>query len=218
MPPSHFTSPHLTPLHFVINLPRASLHLIEHANVQTDFQQIGENQFLITVPDADNINHIVVFLTGTIPFPDGTGGAVYFSWPDPTAPPNWQFLGYISNAKPSAIFKISTLKKNHEFENSNLGIFGVGKISHVAQIGVSVEPIGAIEQQAATVTEATSNSFLEFVQKMLTSFLNYVSSFSVTQSQMTPNPTENFVPLSAIQGWYETFERRLQQNPNFWKA
>ncbi|XP_043524105.1 protein OPI10 homolog isoform X1 [Frieseomelitta varia] len=215
MPP---ISLHLTSPHFVVNLPRASLHLIEHVNVQTDFQQIGENQFLITVPDADNINHIVVFLTGTIPFPDGTGGAVYFSWPDPTAPPNWQFLGYISNAKPSAIFKISTLKKNHEFENSNLGIFGVGKISHVAQIGVSVEPIGAIEQQAATVTEATSNTFLEFVQKMLTSFLNYVSSFSVTQSQMTPNPTENFVPLSAIQGWYETFERRLQQNPNFWKA
>ncbi|XP_017756031.1 PREDICTED: protein OPI10 homolog [Eufriesea mexicana] len=186
--------------------------------VQTDFQQIGENQFLITVPDADNINHIVVFLTGTIPFPDGTGGAVYFSWPDSNAPPNWQFLGYISNIKPSAIFKISTLKKNHEFENSNLGIFGVGKISHVAQIGVSVEPIGAIEQQAATVTEATSNSFLEFVQKMITSFLNYISSFSVTQAQMTPNPSENFVPLSAIQGWYETFERRLQQNPNFWKA
>ncbi|XP_034184801.1 protein OPI10 homolog [Osmia lignaria lignaria] len=186
--------------------------------VQTDFQQIGENQFLITVPDADNINHIVVFLTGTIPFPDGTGGAVYFSWPDPTAPPNWQFLGYISNVKPSAIFKISTLKKNHEFENSNLGIFGVGKISHVAQIGVSVEPLGAIEQLAASVTEATSNSFLEFVQKMLTSFLNYVTSFSVTQAQMAPNPNENYVPLSTIQGWYETFERRLQQNPNFWKA
>lgn len=186
--------------------------------VQTDFQQIGDNQFLITVPDADNINHIVVFLTGTVPFPEGTGGAVYFSWPDPTAPPNWQFLGYISNQKPSAIFKISTLKKNHEFANSNVGIFGIGKISHVAQIGVSVEPIGIIELQAATVSEAASNSFLEFVQKMLTSFLNYVSSFSVTQAQMISNPNENFVPLSTIQGWYETFERRLQQNPNFWKA
>ncbi|XP_043265022.1 protein OPI10 homolog [Colletes gigas] len=186
--------------------------------VQTDFQQIGDNQFLITVPDADNINHIVIFLTGVVPFPDGAGGAVYFSWPDPTAPPNWQFLGYISNCKPSAIFKISTLKKNHEFENSNLGIFGVGKISHVAQIGISIEPLGVIEQQAATVSLAISNSFLDFVQKMITSFLNYVSSFSVTQAQMTPNPTENFVPLSTIQGWYETFERRLQQNPNFWKA
>ncbi|XP_046817093.1 protein OPI10 homolog [Vespa velutina] len=186
--------------------------------VQTDFQQIGENQFLITVPDADNINHIVVFLTGTVPFPDGMGGAVYFSWPDSNAPPNWQFLGFISNVKPSAIFKISTLKKNHEFENSNLGIFGVSKISHVAQIGISVEPLNVIEQQAATVSEAATNSFVEFVQKMLTSFLNYVSSFSVTQAQIIPNSTENFVPLSTIQGWYETFERRLQQNPNFWKA
>lgn len=143
---------------------------------------------------------------------------MYFSWPDANAPPNWQFLGYISNIKPSAIFKISTLKKNHEFENSNVGIFGIGKISHVAQIGISIEPVGAIELQAASVSEATSNSFLEFVQKMLISFLNYVSSFSVTQAQMTPNPMENFVPLSTIQGWYGTFERRLQQNPNFWKA
>ena len=113
---------------------------------------------------------------------------MYFTWPDPNAPPNWQFLGYISNIKPSAIFKISTLRKNHEFENSNLGIFGVGKISHVAQIGISIDPLGAIELQAATVAEATSNSFLEFVQKMLTSFLNYVSSFSVTQAQMDTKP------------------------------
>ncbi|EZA59525.1 protein OPI10 homolog [Ooceraea biroi] len=184
---------------------------------QTDFQQVGENQFLFTVPEADNINHIVVFLTGTIPFPDGTGGSVYFSWPDANAPPNWQFLGYISNTKPSAIFKISKKRKN-EFENGNVDIFGVGKISHVAQIGVSVEPLTVIGQQTAAVTATTNNSFMEFVQKMMTSFVNYVSSFTVTQTQMTPNPTENFVPLSVLQNWYETFERRLQQNPNFWKS
>ncbi|XP_043270385.1 protein OPI10 homolog [Venturia canescens] len=192
--------------------------LVASRLVQTDFQQVGETQFLITVNDADNINHIGLFLTGTVPFPEGMGGAVYFSWPDPNAPPNWQFLGYISNCKPSAIFKISNLKKNHEFENSNLGIFGIGKISHVAQIGVSVEPLNIIEQQAVAVATTTTNTFVEFTQKMITSFLNYISSFSVTQSQMTPNPTENFVPLSSVQSWYETFERRLQQNPNFWKA
>ncbi|XP_014487927.1 PREDICTED: protein OPI10 homolog [Dinoponera quadriceps] len=184
---------------------------------QTDFQQIGENQFLINVPDADNINHIVVFLTGIVPFPDGMGGAVYFSWPDPSAPPNWQFLGYISNVKPSAIFKISTLKKNHEFENSNVGIFGIGKISHMAQIGVSVEPLAVIEQQAATLATIMTNNSIEFAEKMLTNFMNYVTSFLVTQAQVVLNPTENFVPLSSVQGWYETFQRRLQQNPKFWK-
>ena len=43
--------------------------------VQTDGQQIGENQVLFIIQDADNINHIVVFMTGQTPFPDGLGGA-----------------------------------------------------------------------------------------------------------------------------------------------
>lgn len=83
---------------------------------------------------------------------------------------------------------------------------------------MSVEPLTVIEQQVATIAATTTNSFMEFVQKMLTSFVNYVTSFTVTQTQMMPNPTENFVPLSTLQSWYETFERRLQQNPNFWKS
>lgn len=59
--------------HFVLFNNSKNIWLV--FQVQTDFQQVGENQFLITVPDADNINHIVVFLIGTIPFPDGMGGA-----------------------------------------------------------------------------------------------------------------------------------------------
>ena len=35
---------------------------------------VGEKQFLITIPDADNINHVVVFLTGAVAFPNGFGG------------------------------------------------------------------------------------------------------------------------------------------------
>ena len=46
--------------------------------VQTDFQLVGKKQFLINVPNADNVNHIVIFLTGTMPFPEGCGGLVYF--------------------------------------------------------------------------------------------------------------------------------------------
>lgn len=65
--------------------------------------------------------------------------------------------------------------------------------------------------------QTTTTSYFQFGQKMLENFFNFVSSFAVTQAQMVPNPTETFVPLSTIQTWYQNFERRLQQNPNFWK-
>lgn len=55
----------------MLNVPLLTIFL----QVQTDFQQISEAQFAITILDADNINHLVVFLTGTVPFPDGFGGS-----------------------------------------------------------------------------------------------------------------------------------------------
>ena len=53
---------------------------------------------------------------------------------------------------------------------------------------------------------------------MLQNFVNYSSSFSVTQAQMSPAPAESFIPLSVVQRWYENFQRRLEMNPNFWKS
>ena len=43
--------------------------------VQTNFEQIAETKFAATVAEADSINHVVVFLTGTQPFPDQLGGS-----------------------------------------------------------------------------------------------------------------------------------------------
>ena len=43
-------------------------------------QQVNENQFLFNIPDADNVNHIVVFMTGLTPFPDGMGAAGMFDF------------------------------------------------------------------------------------------------------------------------------------------
>lgn len=48
--------------------------------------------------------------------------------------------------------------------------------------------------------------------------MNYVLSYSTTQASMTPDVNATYVPLSTIQNWYTNFERRLQQNPNFWKS
>ena len=43
--------------------------------VQTNLTQMGETKLVAEIPDADDINHIVVFMTGTTPFPDGMGAA-----------------------------------------------------------------------------------------------------------------------------------------------
>lgn len=35
---------------------------------------------------------------------------------------------------------------------------------------------------------------------------------------MMPNPSESYIPFSTLHSWYVNFERRLVQNPNFWKS
>lgn len=91
-----------------------------------NFQQVSETQFVIPIPDIDHVNHLVVFMTGQIPFPENFGGGgasnscfhlfvdeslrlVYFSWPSSEGP-SWIFLGKITNQKPSAIFRVNKLK------------------------------------------------------------------------------------------------------------
>ncbi|KAJ7320044.1 hypothetical protein JRQ81_019555 [Phrynocephalus forsythii] len=50
--------------------------------VQTVAQQVAEDKFVFDLADYESINHVVVFMLGTIPFPEGMGGSVYFCYPD----------------------------------------------------------------------------------------------------------------------------------------
>ena len=87
--------------------------LVSGRLVDTSFREVDPTHALIDIVNVESFNHVVVFLTGALPFPDGMGGAVYFSWPDPAelgGVPSWQYLGNITNVKPSAIFKIAKLK------------------------------------------------------------------------------------------------------------
>ncbi|KAJ0009190.1 hypothetical protein NQD34_016605 [Periophthalmus magnuspinnatus] len=187
--------------------------------VQTDPVPVASDKFVFNLPDFEQVNHVVVFMLGTVPFPAGMGGAVYFSFPDPASGGAvWQLLGFITNDKPSAIFKISGLKPG-EGGTHPFGSMAPAASATVAQVGVSVEPLDQLAQQSPVSSAAVSSvdSFLQFTQKMLDSLYNFAASFAVTQAQMTPNPSESFVPSSCLLRWYENFQRRLAQNPNFWK-
>lgn len=75
--------------------------------VNTNVQQAGVNEYFLSLEDVQSINHVVVFLTGQVPFADGFGGSIYFGWPTDEGGISWQLLGFITNDKPSAIFKIA---------------------------------------------------------------------------------------------------------------
>lgn len=189
--------------------------------VQTDPVQVSSDKFVFDLPDYESVKHVVVFMLGTVPFPAGVGGAVYFSFPDPAGGgPVWQLLGFITNDKPSAIFKISGLSAADGAKSPFGPLAPAAAAPSAAQVGVSVEPLEQLAQQMPASGAAVSSldSFRLFTQKMLDSLFNFASSFAVTQAQMTPNPSETFVPSSCILRWYENFQRRLAQNPNFWKS
>lgn len=95
---------------------------------QTNFQQIGESQFLINVPDANNVNHIAVFLTGTVPFPDGMAGAGKRSY----------FI--LLQLKNMTQFNISVWQRNRKFrQNYCLQCTSVGRIRMLHPIGNSLD-------------------------------------------------------------------------------
>jgi len=189
--------------------------------VSTSWEQAGPTNVVAEIQDADSVNHVVIFLTGAVPFPEGMGGSVYFCWPQPDGVGQvWQLLGVISNTKPSAIFRIGRLKKNAGDENITNSFMELGQVPrHNAMVGISVEPLVVIEGLTpAAQTEASNvSSFMEFSQKTLESLFNYCSSFAMAPADTHSRPTEQFVPLSVLQQWYSNFERRLQQNPYFWR-
>ncbi|XP_061750942.1 protein Hikeshi [Nerophis ophidion] len=185
--------------------------------VQTDAVQVAADKFVFNLPEYESVNHVVVFMLGTVPFPAGMGGAVYFSLPEPSSGAVWQLLGFIANDKPSAIFKISGLKAGQGGTAHSFG--AVASSPSVAQVGVSVEPLELLAQQTPVsgAAAATTDTLRLFTQKMLDSLYNFASSFAVTQAQMTPSPSETFIPASCVLKWYDNFQRRMNQNPNFWK-
>jgi protein Hikeshi len=100
--------------------------------------------------------------------------------------------------------------------SENLMMFGASSISHIAQIGISIEHESSILQQTPATTQDATTYYV-FGKKMLENFVNFATSFTISQSQMVPNPSETYVPLSTLTSWFNNFQRRLEQNPNFWK-
>jgi len=182
--------------------------------LQTNLQQIDDTHAVFELPAANTINHICVFLLGTVPFPDGYGATVHFFWPEK----GFQLLGMLSNDKPSAIFRLrGTFTPNATTVTQNAftsGLQNVNATSNVmAVLGLSIEPLEQIQAQVSSLPSAlvkpmaAANNPTVLAGKIVRHLFNYMSSFVGGGGNLTP---ESMVPMNAIKNWYDSFTRKLE--------
>ena len=184
--------------------------------------QVSESQFLMQVEYATTVNHLCVFMTGSTPFPEGYGGSIHLGWPSPSqTDPVWQYLGFVSNEKPSAIFRIA----RGDPGAAATGSFGPSSSSlpqnipnTTVLIGISVELLTAMaEKLPDTHTQVVNIDFqTQFITKMLDSFINYALSFEVAPSSISPVSTDQFIPSRVVKSWVDRFQTQMSLDPQFW--
>ncbi|KAJ2554652.1 hypothetical protein EV175_002520 [Coemansia sp. RSA 1933] len=198
--------------------------------VQTNLQQVDVNKYVFELSEAHSINHVVVFLLGTIPFEPGYAATVHLLWPNKS----WQLLGVLSNDKPSAIFR---LKSTITPEEAAARMPGVN-----AELGISIEPLQVVEQQmqqlqqqqqqqqsgtstslvpfASARTEGSGNvsgmpaqTARAFAERALQNLFDYAMSFT-TMGMVEPNaPPVQVLPVKVFDDWYNSFLRKVHRDP-----
>ncbi|KAJ1749743.1 hypothetical protein LPJ78_003726 [Coemansia sp. RSA 989] len=183
------------------------------AQTLCQFEQVDVNKYVFELPEAQSINHIVVFLLGTVPFEPGYAATVHLLWPNK----DWQMLGVLSNDKPSAIFR---LKSTAGSQYANMT--GIN-----AELGISIEPIQSIEQQmqnqGALVSAANQSGSIplqtakQFAERTLQSLYDYATSFATkpdaSMGMLGSGASVQVLPVKVFEDWYGTFLRKLQRDP-----
>ncbi|EJT47665.1 hypothetical protein A1Q1_03442 [Trichosporon asahii var. asahii CBS 2479] len=179
-----------------------------------------ETHFVFLLENPYEIHHLTVFLTGT-PFPEGYGATVHYAWPN--APNDWIALGGLTNARPSAIYKVNP---------------PTNQAQGPAQVGIEIAPLAAVDalvqQRAASREKGAEIAAKVDVGKVAEKVVknereergdspvlaarcsllaahvadvqlwNYLHSFG--DAPLTPQTP---IPLSVFQKWYDNFTRKL---------
>ncbi|KAG9076924.1 hypothetical protein FS749_011232 [Ceratobasidium sp. UAMH 11750] len=187
--------------------------------LQTECQQIDETHVAFTIESASNVNHICVFMLGTVPFPPGFAATVHFHWPGK----GFQLLGMLSNEKPSAVFRLrgtyaAAHHQSHSTISSATAAMNTASDNVTAVLGIAVEPIPAVEAQIASSADnrivkagAAGGSTLSdpaaLAERVVKHLFTYLSSFVSDPGSLSP---ETVVPLNIIRRWYDSFLTKIR--------
>ncbi|KAJ7443926.1 hypothetical protein B0H11DRAFT_2090232 [Mycena galericulata] len=186
--------------------------------LQTNLQQVDETHAYFEIPAASAVNHVCVFLLGTVPFPDGYGCSVHLYWPGK----GFQLLGMLSNEKPSAIFRLrgsfapSGTATPLAFSSMAMAQDppAPASVDVTAILGLAVEPLpdiaaqlagaGALARPDAGVGGLMRDPTL-LAERVVKHLFNYVSGF--TGGGVGPDVA---VPMTLIVKWYESFVGKVR--------
>jgi len=184
--------------------------------VQTNLQQIDETHAIFELPNVSTINHICVFLLGTVPFPVGYGATVHFHWPGKGS----QLLGGLSNDKPSAIFRLrGTFSSQSTFNHASFqGAVdpSVATGDTTAILGISVEPLVDIQTQLSSLPSAlvkpqSAPDATLLAEKIVKHLFNYMSSFvSGSGGSSSVLARDSYVQMGVVTKWYENFMNKVR--------
>lgn len=174
--------------------------------------------FALPFPPS-TINHITLFLTGDIAFPQGFGASVHFFWPGK----GFQVLGMVSNEKPSAVFRVRGAFTSQANSASGVahGVFGGvggGQEEPQALLGLAIEPLDVIQAQlpasSPSSAPSTSNALVKppsiadtviLAEKIVKHLLNYLSGFTGGAVG-----GEVMIPMNIFMKWYESFVGKIR--------
>ena len=202
--------------------------------------QINPTQLSFTIPSSPPFSHLTLFLLPGAALPPDFAATVWIQMPPSQ---DFRLLGALSLQKQSAIFKLSGVGNT----GNQGGVAGPddemvdeGSAAGAAQaqslagappdivLGISIEPIAAVEQQLATLLparRAESGSALVrqqassgvgsgqagvvstkvLAQRIIGNAFNFLTSFGDGQT----------VPLKAFQDWWAKFEKKIELDPTF---
>ncbi|KZW00371.1 DUF775-domain-containing protein [Exidia glandulosa HHB12029] len=181
---------------------------------------IDETHAVFHLRDAASINHICVFLLGTVPFPPDYGATLFIYLPGK----GFQLLGMyvsfgdsvliaLSNDKPSAIFR---LRGTYTASSSAANTLSDAMISTSedasCMLGISVEPLASVYAQvpptAPTMPAPTTQDPAVLAEKVVKHLFNFLSSFSANPA--APLSPDTSVPIGLVSKWYESFMSKLR--------
>eukprot|EP00727_Mastigamoeba_balamuthi_P013138 m51a1_g8447 putative protein hikeshi (209) ;mRNA; r:391616-392727 len=182
--------------------------------VMTSAVIVPPNRLVFSLDDPHAITHIVVFLTGATPLPEGCGASVYIAWPPDYS--QWRYMGHLTNEKPSAVFRVRRVNEGGDGDAQG------GAAAGPAQLGISVETLEAIGDSLARMQwEGSSNSTSKLAfedpatlpRRMLEHFWAFATSYATKTPQTANTQSQEWIPVHILNKWYGAVLEKLQRDP-----